>query len=64
MTLYESQFSDKAPLAHPISIYTADETFMPVSHKGKISTPNLSLSDTFHIPKLSFNFLSIGHLVN
>ena len=62
MTPNELQFSDKAPLAHPISICTADGTPMPVSHKGTISTPNLSLSDTFYIPKLSLNLLSISQL--
>ena len=50
----ESQFSDKVPLEHPITIYTADGTPMPVSHKGTISSPYLSLNDTFYIPKLSF----------
>ena len=60
MTPDESQFSDKTPLAHPISIYTIDGTPMLVSHKGTISSPNLSLSDTFHIPKLSLNLLSLG----
>ena len=35
---------------------------MPVSHKGTISFPCLSLSDTFHIPKLSLNLLSVGQL--
>ena len=48
MTPNESQFSDKAPLEHPITIYTTDGTPMPVSHKGTISSPYLSLSDTFH----------------
>ena len=62
MTPNESQFFDKAPLAHPISIYTTDGTPMPVSHKGTISTPSLFLSDTFHIPKLSLNLLSFGQL--
>ena len=62
MTLDESQFSDKTPLAHPISIYNANGTPMPISHKGTISTPSISLSDTFHIPKLSLNLLSIGKL--
>ena len=62
MTPDESQFSDKAPLEHPITIYTADGTPMPVSHKGTISSPRLSLNDTFHIPKLSLNLLSIGQL--
>ena len=62
MTPNESQFSDKAPLEHPITIYTADGTPMPVSHKGTISSPSLSLHDTFHIPKLSLNLLSVGQL--
>ena len=62
MTSDESQFSDKAPSKHPITIYTADGTPMLVSHKGKISSPCLSLSDTFHIPKLSLNLLSVGQL--
>ena len=35
---------------------------MPVSHKGTISSPCLSLNDTFHIPKLSLNLLSVGQL--
>ena len=54
--------SDKAPLEHLITIYTTDGTPMPVIHKGTISSPCLSLSDTFHIPKLSLNLLSIGQL--
>ena len=62
MTPDESQFSDKAPLEQPITIYTADGTPMPVSHKGTISSSCLSLSDTFHIPKLSLNLLSVGQL--
>ena len=35
---------------------------MPDSHKGTISSLCLSLSDTFHIPKLSLNLLSVGQL--
>ena len=62
MTPDEFQFSDKAPLEHPITIYTADGTPMPVSHKGTISSSCLSLNDTFHIPKLSLNLLSVGQL--
>ena len=30
MTSNESQFSDKAPLEYPITIYIADETPMPL----------------------------------
>ena len=62
MTPDESQFSDKLPLEHPITIYTADGTPMPVSHKGTISSPCLSLNDTFHIPNLSLNLFSVGQL--
>ena len=58
----DSQFSNKAPLAHPISIYTTDGTLMPISHKGIEIIPSLSLSDTFHIPKLSLNLLFVGQL--
>ena len=36
MTLDESQFSNKAPLAHPISIYTANGTPMPVSQMNNL----------------------------
>ena len=36
MTFDESQFSNKAPLKHSITIYTTDGTPMPVSHKGTI----------------------------
>ena len=36
MTPDESQFSDKAPLAHPISIYTANRTPMPVSQRNNL----------------------------
>ena len=39
MTSNESQFSNKAPLAHLISIYIADGTPMPVCHKGTSSPP-------------------------
>ena len=62
MTPDESQFSDKTPLEHPITIYTADGTPMLVSHKGTISSSCLSLSYTFYIPKLSLNLLYVGQL--
>ena len=35
---------------------------MPISHKGTIFSPCLSLSDIFHISKLSLNLLSVGQL--
>ena len=60
MTSDESQFFDKAPLEHPITIYTTDRTPMSVSHKGTIYSPCLALNDTFHILKISLNLLSVG----
>ena len=62
MTPDESQFFDKASLEHPITIYTVDGAPMPVSHKGTISSPCLSLSNTFHTLKLSLNLLFVDQL--
>ena len=62
MTSDEFKFSDNAPLEYPITIYTTDGTPIPVSHKGIFSSPCLSLSDTFHISKLSLNLLYVGQL--
>uniref|UniRef100_A0A2N9HRZ2 Integrase catalytic domain-containing protein n=1 Tax=Fagus sylvatica TaxID=28930 RepID=A0A2N9HRZ2_FAGSY len=43
-------------------ITTADGSAMTVSHVGSISTPNLSVSDVFCVPKLHLNLLSVGQL--
>uniref|UniRef100_A0A2N9EUP0 Retrovirus-related Pol polyprotein from transposon TNT 1-94-like beta-barrel domain-containing protein n=1 Tax=Fagus sylvatica TaxID=28930 RepID=A0A2N9EUP0_FAGSY len=45
------------------TITTADGSAMTVSHVGSISTPNLSVSDVFCVPKLHLNLLSIGQLI-
>uniref|UniRef100_A0A2N9EY92 Reverse transcriptase Ty1/copia-type domain-containing protein n=1 Tax=Fagus sylvatica TaxID=28930 RepID=A0A2N9EY92_FAGSY len=44
------------------TITTADGSTMTVSHVGSISTPNLSVSDVFCVPKLHLNLLSVGQL--
>jgi hypothetical protein len=44
------------------SIHTADGSLMHVSHTGSISLSNLSLPNTYLIPKLNFNLISIGQL--
>uniref|UniRef100_A0A2N9F2K6 Integrase catalytic domain-containing protein n=1 Tax=Fagus sylvatica TaxID=28930 RepID=A0A2N9F2K6_FAGSY len=44
------------------TITTADGSAMTVSHVGSISTPNLSVSDVFCVPKLHLNLLSVGQL--
>jgi hypothetical protein len=44
------------------TITTADGSAMTVSHIGSISTPNLSVSNVFCVPKLHLNLLSVGQL--
>uniref|UniRef100_A0A2N9J4W0 Reverse transcriptase Ty1/copia-type domain-containing protein n=1 Tax=Fagus sylvatica TaxID=28930 RepID=A0A2N9J4W0_FAGSY len=44
------------------TITTTDGSAMTVSHVGSISTPNLSISDVFCVPKLHLNLLSVGQL--
>ena len=44
------------------TIYTANGSPMHVSHLGNVSTPALSISNVYHIPKLTHNLLSIGQL--
>jgi hypothetical protein len=43
-------------------IYTADSSHISVSHIGTNSSPNLTIPDTYLVPKLSLNILSIGQL--
>ena len=43
-------------------IHTADGSLMEVSHKGPISLPSLTMPDTYLIPKLNFNLISVGQL--
>jgi hypothetical protein len=56
---------------HLISVYTppvlptitiADGSAITVSHVDSISTPNLSVSNVFSVPKLHLNLLSVGQL--
>uniref|UniRef100_A0A2N9HNV7 Integrase catalytic domain-containing protein n=1 Tax=Fagus sylvatica TaxID=28930 RepID=A0A2N9HNV7_FAGSY len=44
------------------TITTANGSAITVSHVGSISTPNLSISDVFCVPKLHLNLLSVGQL--
>jgi hypothetical protein len=60
MTPYASHFSQKMPLALSPIIYTADSSHMSVSHIGTISSPDLTIPDTYLVSKLSLNLLSVG----
>uniref|UniRef100_A0A2N9HJJ7 Reverse transcriptase Ty1/copia-type domain-containing protein n=1 Tax=Fagus sylvatica TaxID=28930 RepID=A0A2N9HJJ7_FAGSY len=62
MTPHASHFSQKTPLVPSPIIYTADSSHMSVSHIGTISSPDLTIPDTYLVPKLSLNLLSVGQL--
>uniref|UniRef100_A0A2N9HLJ3 Integrase catalytic domain-containing protein n=1 Tax=Fagus sylvatica TaxID=28930 RepID=A0A2N9HLJ3_FAGSY len=57
-------FCDTSADTSPVlpTITTVDGSAMTVSHVGSISTPNLSISDVFCVPKLHLNLLSVGQL--
>ena len=44
------------------TIYTANGSPIHVSHLGNVSTPALSVSNVYQIPKLTYNLLSVGQL--
>ena len=62
MTPHASHFFQKTPLAPSPIIYIADSSHMSVSHIGTISSPDLTIPDTYLVPKLSLNLLSVGQL--
>ena len=45
------------------TIYTANGSPMHASHLGNVSTPALSVSNVYQIPKLTHNLLSVGQLI-
>ena len=44
------------------TIYTTNGSTMHVSHLGNVSTPALSVSNVYQIPKVTHNLLSVGQL--
>jgi hypothetical protein len=62
MTSDPTLFSQKSALSPNPTIYTADGSRLPVSHTGSISSPNLSVDNTYLVPQLSLNLLSVGQL--
>ena len=62
MTSCPDLFFSLAPAANTSSIKTANGSIMNISHKGPISSTNVSLPDTFLIPALNFNLVSVGQL--
>jgi hypothetical protein len=55
-------FSSIIPTTHAPLIQTANGSHIYASHTGSISTPTLSLSDTYLIPNLTLNLIFVGQL--
>uniref|UniRef100_A0A2N9HUR1 Integrase catalytic domain-containing protein n=1 Tax=Fagus sylvatica TaxID=28930 RepID=A0A2N9HUR1_FAGSY len=47
---------------HAPLIQTANGSYISANHTGSVSTPKLSLSDTYLIPNLTLNLISVGQL--
>jgi len=62
MMPYASSFTTSAPPSHTSLIHTGDGSSMIVQTISIVHTPSLSVPDVFHVPKLSFNLLSVGQL--
>ena len=63
ITPYPSFFSHTSSARHTSTIHTANGSTILVRSIGTISTSKISISDVFHVPKLSYNLLSVGQLV-
>ncbi|XP_015947784.1 uncharacterized protein LOC107472765 [Arachis duranensis] len=46
------------------SVNTANGSLLHATHKGSISQSTLNLPDTYYVPKLNFNLISVGQLVD
>ena len=62
MTSDSTLFSTQHPVHHSPTIHTADGSPMSVNHIGNISTSHTTLQDTYFIPQLTLNLISVGQL--
>lgn len=62
MTSDSSKFSFKTPTSNIPKVHTTNRSTLQVSHIGSIFTSSLTISDTYLVPELSLNLLSIGQL--
>ena len=63
MTPQSDVFITKQQPDSPFSVCTADGTRLTVKFSGHVSTPQLSLPNTIHVPNLSLSLVSISQLV-
>ena len=62
MTSDSSIFTSKAHLVIAPIVQTVYNSIMHVQNIGTINTPKLSISNVFHVPKVSLNLLFVGQL--
>ena len=63
MTPYTSLFSQLKPTPHIFNIHTSDGSTMQGHNIVSILTSNLSVFEVFNVPKLSYNLLSVGQVL-
>ena len=62
MTTDINLLSSKTPVSSLTPIHTINGTQMTITHTGHVTTPNLSLPETYHILNLTLNLISVGQL--
>ncbi|XP_015932591.1 uncharacterized protein LOC107458892 [Arachis duranensis] len=56
-------FPSLSPIPNAPYVNTANGSLLHATHHGIISQSNIHLSDAYFIPKLNFNLISVGQLV-
>ncbi|KAL0536937.1 hypothetical protein IC582_025900 [Cucumis melo] len=59
MTSDLSLLSSHSPVQSLPPIHSADGNPMSISHIGTVNTPTIKLSNTYHVPNLTFNLASV-----
>ncbi|GAV68823.1 hypothetical protein CFOL_v3_12326 [Cephalotus follicularis] len=62
MTSDPQLFTSKNVVHHGPTIHTANGSSMYVTYTGTVQTQSFSISDTYLVPQLSLNLLSVGQL--
>nr|XP_025702499.1 uncharacterized protein LOC112803201 [Arachis hypogaea] len=63
MSSLRNLFSSLSPTTNAPSVNTANGSLLHATHHGVISQSNIHLSYAYFIPKLNFNLISVGQLV-
>ena len=63
MTSDISLLSSTIPVHSLPPIHSANGNHMSISHIGIVKTPTINLSNTYHVPNLTFNLASVGNYV-